>query len=118
MATYCIICGNKRNGIPIRNDYVLEVMRWFKRNVTKDEKGNRLVVCKECYPKYKKNMDRFNSRQAIYMVLAGLFFIFTILTAPILQAVSLSIMVFIALYLLSLLNYTPGLQITEKKPNH
>jgi predicted nucleic acid-binding Zn ribbon protein len=109
--TYCIICGKKKPGIPVKNDYVLDAIRWFKTNVTKNAQNNKLVVCKEDYSVYKKNRDRYVSRQIIYLVIGilftilGLFLTFSISTL----LVGLGIVAF--LYLMSLLNYTPKLNI-------
>lgn len=114
---YCIMCGKQRNGIEIKSDRVLEAIRWFKRNVTKDEKRNTLVVCKECYSTYKKNRDRYTSRQALYAILGFLFAVFSLLLSPQLTTVLLCIIIFAVLYLLSLLNYTPALSIKETKAN-
>jgi len=113
MATYCIICGKQTSGIPVRNDHVLDAMRMFKRNVTKNEQGNRLVVCKADYPAYKKKRDKYTSRQALYIAVGILFMIFGLLVSISLTSVFLSLLVIAVLYLISLINYTPALDIRK-----
>ncbi|EQD59708.1 hypothetical protein B1B_08080, partial [mine drainage metagenome] len=44
----------EKTGHRRQRDYVIGAIRWFKKNVTKNEKGHALVVCKACYPAYKK----------------------------------------------------------------
>lgn len=108
--TVCIICGKERVGIPVKNDYIIEAIRWIKTNITKNEKNNRLVVCKECYPKYKKERDRFISRFAIYVGL-GVVFVITGSLIGGFGALLYTLPVLLLLFLLSLLNYMPALDI-------
>ena len=118
--SYCIICGNRKEGLVVKNDFVIEAIRAFKRNVTKNEKGNRLVVCRGCYAQYKKRRDRFSSRQVMYVALGVLFGIFSLLISFTLVSLTLTIIVIAVLYALSLLNYTPALEVAdvqENKPN-
>ena len=115
MATYCIICGKQKSGIQVRNDYVIESIRMFKRGITKDEKGNKLVVCKEDYLTYKKRIEKFKSRQLMYMALGVLFVIFSILSPISYRTIVLDAGILALLYLISLLNYTPDLETGNKK---
>ena len=69
----CIICGEKKNGLAVRNDYVIESVRWFKKNVTKNEKNYRLVVCKDCFLKYKKARDSYQRKELMYTTLGAVF---------------------------------------------
>ena len=107
--SYCIICGNMKNGIAVREDYVIGAIRAFKRNVTKNEQGNRLVVCRGCYPEYKKKRDRFGSRQAIYIALGVLFAVFTMVISFSVGALVIAVAVIAVLYLFSLFSYIPAL---------
>jgi len=91
----------------MEEDFVIKSIRWLKRNVTKNEKGNRLVVCKECYPKYIKYRARFVRREGIYLVLGFLFLIFGLIVAPRLSTLFIGIILILFLYLLSLLSYMP-----------
>ena len=61
---YCIICGERRSGLPVEDDYVISAIRWFKANVTKNEKNNSLVVCRDCYSKYKRQRKRYEAQAA------------------------------------------------------
>ncbi len=114
MATYCIICGKKKKGVAVTEDRVLRLLRWFKGNVTHDLKGNSLVVCNEDLEAYKKKRDHFNSRQKIYLALGVIFAILGLIASFSLKSITVSALVIIALYLISLINYTPGL-VTENK---
>lgn len=113
--TRCIICGNERNGIEIRSDSVITAIRWLKKNITKNEKGYKLVVCKECYPKYAKERKKFKNRQAFYVGLGIVFDIVLLYGARnsgyigIVILYCIAILVFV--YLLSLLTYIPELNI-------
>ena len=112
-ATYCIICGKQKHGIPIKNDSVLEAIRWLKRNVTKNEKGNSLAVCRECYPEYRKRRDKYTSRQAIYVIMGVIFLVLGAAIQLTASTVMAGIILLIALYCLSLLNYTPALSMKD-----
>jgi len=114
MPTYCIMCGKRRPGIPVESDYVIEAIRWFKRNVTKDEQKNRLVVCKNDYPKYKKNRDRYTLRRFIYLSLGAVFVVLGLLLSFRIGTLLAGFAVLIFLYLISLMNYTPKLRIEVK----
>lgn len=114
MATYCIICGKKKKGVAVTEDRVLRLLRWFKGNVTHDLKGNSLVVCNEDLEAYKKKRDHFNSRQKIYLALGVIFAILGLIASFSLKSITVSALVIVALYLISLINYTPGL-VTENK---
>lgn len=113
--TYCIICGKKKAGIPVEEDRVIYAIRWFKRNVTRNEQGNSLVVCKEDYATYKKNRDRFVSRRMIYVGIGVIFLVLGLLVSFSLGALAMGIIVIAALYLMSLLNYMPKLKYEETK---
>jgi hypothetical protein len=105
------MCGKQRNGIGVKEDRLLGLMRWFKRNVTRDEKRNRLVVCRECYPAHKKKRDRYTSRQALYLAVGAIFAVLGLAMSFNGSTLTLSVLLIAALYILSLLNYTPALSI-------
>ena len=113
--SYCIICGEEKNGLPIQNDMVLDAIRWFKQNVTKNEKGNRLVVCKECYPKYADRRKKFETRQATYLAIGIIFAALGLLFAFSLATLSVAILLIAFLYLLALLNYVPKVALPPQK---
>lgn len=121
----CMICGKEKSGLDIQEDYVLHAMRWFKRNVTKNAKNYKIVVCKECLPQYKKLRAKFTRRRAIY---TGLGIVFTATLFLVSDGKSLGIVIYglamtVFLYILSLAYYLPALkdpskltEITSAKP--
>ncbi|MDE1767989.1 MAG: hypothetical protein KGH64_01240 [Candidatus Micrarchaeota archaeon] len=117
MVKYCIMCGKQRNGLAVADDSVLEAMRWFKRNVTKNEQKNALVVCKECYQNYAKARSRYTSRRALYLIIGGAFLVMAILISFSLVAIIAGVAVVIIMYFVSLLNYIPDLKIYADKAN-
>lgn len=117
MATYCIVCGKQKGGLPIEEDNVIRTIRWFKRNVTKDEQKNGLVVCRDDYEEYRKNRDRFTTRRAIYVAIGVLMLVLGLALSLRIQTLLLGSAIIIALYMLALLNYTPKLKISDKALN-
>ncbi len=113
--SYCIVCAMEKDGIPIREDRVIKTIRFIKKNVFKTEKKNRIVVCKECYEKYKKYRKSYMRRQALYVALGVLFLILLLLISQTIQAVTTGLAMILVLYLLSLLNYTPELDVSAVK---
>jgi hypothetical protein len=122
--TRCIICGEPKNGLEVSEDWVIKTIRAFKKNVTKNEKNYRLVVCKECYPKYAKSRSGFNKRRAIYLTLGIAFGIMAVIASSFRPASFLiAIIVICVMYLLSLFSYMPALVMPvidekEAKPQH
>jgi hypothetical protein len=104
-------CGERKDGLEIQEDYVIHALRWLKRNVTKDEKGYRIVVCKDDYQKYAKARKRFEGRQKLYLALGLIFAIAVILAGKNIIAVFYAVVVLIFIYLFSLLTYVPALSI-------
>ena len=115
--TYCMICGKEKGGIAVEEDYVLGAIRWFKSNVTRNEKGNRLVVCRDCYAQYKKERKRHESRQVVYAVLGVLFFVVSVAMFPRATTVAVSIGVCALLYLFSLMSYVPRVSQRPQQRN-
>lgn len=115
--SYCIACGEKKDGIEIKEDHVIQALRWFNRTVMKQNRNNRIVVCSACYDKYSKQRKRYISRQRIYAVLGILFLLFGVLIARSIQSVLIGLGVIALLYLISLLSYMPDLNYRkgEKK---
>ena len=108
----CIICGQEKQGIPVETDWVIESIRWFKRNITRNERNYNLIVCRECYPKHNKLYNSFRNKQVFYIVL-GLIFTFLLFFASRYNLLSLipGIILTGFLYLLSLLSYTPKVKV-------
>jgi hypothetical protein len=115
--TYCMICGKEKDGIAVEDDYVLRAIRWFKSNVTRNEQGNRLAVCKDCYAQYKKERKRYESRRVVYAALAALFFLVSVATFPRITTVAVSLGVCALLYLFSLMSYVPKIALKPQQRN-
>ena len=115
--SYCIICGAEKKGLDVQDDWVLGLIRWFKRNVTRNENGNRLVVCRECYPKYEASRSKFESRQKLYVALGAIFAALSLVLSPSLTSMLFAALVLLIMLALSLLSYTPriGIKIRREK---
>jgi hypothetical protein len=113
--SFCIVCGKKKDGPEIKEDNVIRAIRWFNRNIRRTpEHHNRIVVCGECYEKYKKQRKKYLSRQRIYLVLGTLFAIFAVIVSVNKIAALLSgIGLVIVLFLFSLLSYMPDLKYDQ-----
>ncbi|MGC8675955.1 MAG: hypothetical protein ACP5T3_00350 [Candidatus Micrarchaeia archaeon] len=112
----CIVCGEEKQGIEVEQDWVINTIRWFKRNVTKNEQGNRLVVCKECYPKYAIMRKKYEGREKLYLALGIIFTLFSLFVASDkLYALGVGILVTALLYAFSLLSYTPKLKMPKQE---
>ncbi len=111
----CIICGKEVDGLEVKPDHVINAMRWFKRNITHNEKNYRLVVCKDCYVKYKKARDSYNSKTVSYILIGVIFAALLIITGRDLGAVAAGIGIIILMYVLSLLSYMPGLKLAKSE---
>ena len=112
--SYCIVCGKERQGIEVEDDYVLDSIRWFKKNVTKNERGNRLVVCSGCYLNYKKSRAKYESRQRLYLGLGVLFVIMSLVASFQATTLIVSLLVLLLLYFFSLLSYMPRISIKKQ----
>jgi len=109
--SYCMMCGKEKKGIAVREDHVLGALRWFKRNVTRDEKGNRIVVCRDCYSEYKKRRGTYESRQKLYLALGVMFVVVSLLLSPKPLTVLVSALVLAMVYLFSLMSYVPKIGV-------
>jgi hypothetical protein len=112
----CMVCGKERNGAEVQEDHVIMAMRWFKENVTRNAKGYRIVVCKECMPQYRKLRSKFVRKRAIYV---GLGIVFTLAIAAIsggryLGIVAYGVVITLFLYALSLVSYMPDLKHADE----
>jgi Ca2+/Na+ antiporter len=114
--SFCIICSRERQGIEVEDDFVLGAVRWFKRNVTHNEKNNRLVVCKEDYEKYKKSRSTFEFRQKLYLGFGVVFMILMLLLGRSASAFFSGILLLLLFYAFSFLSYTPKLKIKGSAP--
>ena len=111
--SYCIECGNAKKGIAVRDDLVLSAIRWFKRNVTRNERKNELVVCRDCYLKYMAGRKRYESRQRTYVALGVISLIVSVVVSQQATTALLSLFFLCLLYLFSLLSYRPEISIKK-----
>lgn len=115
----CIVCGNKKPGLRVREDYVIHTMRLVKRNITKSEKGYTLVVCRDCYKKYDKARHTYERRRITYValgVVAAAFWV--ILSGGKIGGIAAGVILVAFMYLLSLLSYTPAVITEGAKVEH
>lgn len=112
--SYCIICGKEKKGIAVENDFVLDTIRWFKKNVTKSGKNNKLVVCKEDYKTYALSRRKFESRQKLYVIFGVLFVILSLLVSRSASTLPIAILIMLLLYLFSFLSYMPRISIKKQ----
>ncbi len=110
------MCGKEKDGVEIREDFVIDGLRWFNRKVLRTpERNNRIVVCSACYESYKKRRKRYLSRQKTYVILGALFALFGIIIAGNkLLAILAGIAIVVVLYLFSLLSYMPEIKADPK----
>lgn len=111
----CIVCGKKRDGLPVADDIVINSIRAFKKKVAKKTNNYRLTVCKEDYPKYSKMRATFERRRTIYVALGAVFAIVLILSSLSIGSVVFGAFIVLLMYLLSLLSYAPGLEVAQKR---
>jgi hypothetical protein len=103
----CIICGQDKDGLDVKDDYVIKAIRAFKRHVTKNERNYRLTVCRECYKNYTKSRDSYVRRMVLYVSI-GVIFTLVLTFAAGFRALPVGIFIIVLMYLLSLLSYTPA----------
>lgn len=108
-----MICGREKKGIGVNEDFVILAIKWFKKNVTRNAEGNRLVVCREDYPKYVESRKRFESRQRTYLALGMAFAVLSMLVHPAVTTLAIVLAVVLLMYALSLLSYTPKINVTS-----
>jgi hypothetical protein len=70
----CIICGKEKPGLEVKDDYMIDAVRWIKLKIFKSKPKNfRLVVCKDDFLKYKKQRDRYERNQMLYVAIGIIF---------------------------------------------
>ena len=110
--TVCIICGKEKNGLQVKDDYVLETLRWIKTNITKNVKNYNLVVCKEDFLTYQKKRDGFERKEIIYGAIGVIFLIALIITSQgNIGAVFVGLAVTIGLLALAHVSYIPAVEL-------
>jgi hypothetical protein len=114
-APRCIMCGDEREGLGVKEDLVIKAIRQFKRKVTKNEKGFRLVVCRDCYAKYDKLRSKYERRQMTYVALGLVLTITLAIVSQSVVALLYGLALTLLLCLLSLVGYVPALNMPVAK---
>ena len=114
----CIMCGNERPGLEVKEDLVIGSLRWIKKTVFRAEPKNyKLVVCRDCFIAYKKKRDRYERNQLLYVslgiILMLMFFVFS--SGLYLAALFYGIVIIVFMYLLAQLSYIPAVNLPEIK---
>ncbi len=113
--TYCIVCGNEKKGIGIRNDRVIEGIRWIKTKITGAKSNNKLVVCRDCYKKYSASKKRFDSRKRLYLALGLIFAVLILIAKMTVISLAFAIFMVVLLYLFAFFNYVPDLDVDSAR---
>lgn len=50
--TICVCCGNQAAGLPIEEDHIIRSLKYTKSKLGMKLQNNKLVMCKQCYPKH------------------------------------------------------------------
>ncbi len=98
--SYCIICQKKKKGLEVEDNTLIKAVRYVKRNFLKNERGNKLVVCKECFTKYYEDYKRFESRERSIFLLLSIFVILAIISSPTLGSIIALAFIIAVLYAL------------------
>ncbi len=108
------MCGKAIDGVEVKNDYVLDAIRFFNRKILHKYRNYKLVVCKDCYLKYNKGRKGFVKKQATYIGIGVIFAIFLMIgSGGNLLALLYGIIVIAFMYVLSLISYLPALKISD-----
>ncbi len=83
----------------------MAAIRWIKRNILKNEQGNTLVVCKECYPKYAELRKKYETRQITYLALVVVFGVLALIVSPNFATIIAVALLAVFLYILDFLNF-------------
>jgi len=114
----CIICGKEKPGLEVKDDYMIDAVRWIKLKIFKSKPKNfRLVVCKDDFLKYKKQRDTYERNQMLYVAI-GIIFLAMLLVfsnGRVLGAIFYGALVILFMYLVAQLGYIPAVDIPEDK---
>jgi hypothetical protein len=110
------MCGKEKDGLLVKDDYVINAIRWVKRNITKSEKNYTLVICKEDFLAYKKKRDSYERKMVIYVVIGIIFLIaLSVVSGGKLGAIGVGFIITIFLFLLAQLSYMPAVDMPQIK---
>ena len=121
----CIICGKRKKGFEVEEDIFIKGIREIKK-ILGIEKKNKLVVCKECYPKYLEMRKKYETKRKhfliIFLVYSLVVMFFSIVyslssrpisLSPILSAIFFLLFLLFLFLILLLPYYVP--KVKEKK---
>ena len=112
--SFCIICGKRKKGFEVEEDLFIKGIRKVKK-IFGIEKKNKLVVCKECYPKYLQMRKKFESKQKHFAILWVIFFIIVLVFSPDkISAIFFSLILLFLFLLLLIPYYIPKIKEKEK----
>ena len=66
-SSVCIMCKQEKAGTPVKNDFIIEIIRKLKKKIGA-ARNNRLVVCQECMEQYetkRKNYERLLTQNIV-----------------------------------------------------
>ncbi len=115
----CLICGEEKDGIPIKEDRIVQFIRKVKRRLNV-EKGYTIVVCNSCLKEYVKRRKQFEKYQLYSIILSVvLFVLFMILMLSsgrfsvlgLVRSFVYSLLLGLFLFVISYLNYIPELEV-------
>ena len=113
----CIICGKEKTGLPVKDDYILQSIRWIKTNITHNVKNYKLVVCKDDFLAYQKKRDGFERKEIIYGAVGIVFLIALVITSEgNIGAVFVGLGVTLGLLALSHVSYIPAVELPPGVP--
>jgi len=64
----CIICGKRKKGSEVEEDIFIKGIKEVKK-ILGIEKKNKLVVCKECYPKYLEMRKKYETKRKHFLII-------------------------------------------------
>ena len=110
----CIVCHKNKMGYPIESDYMIDGIAYVKK-LMKTYKGNKLVVCEDCFDEYKKKRERFVRNLLLYGgigAILGLLLIFTNLS---LQSIIFALFLELIMLILAHMSYVPKVMDDAEK---
>ncbi len=118
----CILCGNEKPGIAIREDSILGVYRKvvhaFRTVTGRGALNNRnyhLVVCRDDYQKYRKMRSSYVRKEVTYVGIGIVFTALMMIVSPSkLLALLYGLILIAFLFLLAQVSYMPALDIPQE----
>ncbi len=102
----CIVCHKEKMGYPVETDYMIEGIARLKK-LMKTYKGNKLVVCEDCFDEYKKKRDKFVRNLMLYGGIGAVLGILLILTNLSVQSFLFAIFLELLMLVLAHMSYVP-----------